>query len=146
MVAAAVAGIVVFRQQGTAAGRGRQPVHERRPGARRGPRGDRRDAGLPVRAARAAARCARSPARAAFLGLARAARSALTPALPAFALVLALTVAAFAGMVRDAVTNGDAAASWKAAGADVTISGLPGFPGFTMPPAAPPARSPPCPA
>jgi putative ABC transport system permease protein len=79
---------------------------------------------------------ARSPGATAFLGLARATRSALTPALPAFALVLALTVAAFAGMVRDAVTNGDAAASWKAAGADATISGLPGFPDFTVPPAA----------
>ena len=79
---------------------------------------------------------ARSAGATAFLGLARATRSALTPALPAFALVLALTVAAFAGMVRDAVTNGDVAASWKAAGADATISGLPGFPDFTVPPAA----------
>jgi putative ABC transport system permease protein len=79
---------------------------------------------------------ARSRGATAFLGLARATRSALTPALPAFALVLALTVAAFAGMVRDSVTNGDVAASWKAAGADVTISGLPGFPDFTVPPAA----------
>jgi putative ABC transport system permease protein len=78
----------------------------------------------------------RSPGAPAFLGLARAVRSALTPALPAFALVLALTVAAFAGMVRDAVINGDVAASWKAAGADVTISGLPGFSSFTVPPAA----------
>jgi putative ABC transport system permease protein len=56
-----------------------------------------------------------------FLGLAQAARAALTPALPAFALVLAITVAAFAGMVRDAVTRGQINASWQAAGADVTI-------------------------
>jgi putative ABC transport system permease protein len=59
-----------------------------------------------------------------FLGLARAARSALTPALPAFALVLAITVAAFAGMVRDAVTRGDVGASWQGAGADATVSDL----------------------
>jgi putative ABC transport system permease protein len=58
----------------------------------------------------------------AFLGLARAARTALTPALPAFALVLALTVAAFAGMVRDAVTSGEVAASWQTAGADATVN------------------------
>jgi putative ABC transport system permease protein len=59
-----------------------------------------------------------------FLGLARAARSALTPALPAFALVLAITVAAFAGMVRDAVTRGDINASWQGAGADAAVSDL----------------------
>jgi len=57
-----------------------------------------------------------------FLGLSRAARTALTPALPAFALVLALTVAAFAGMVRDAVTAGEVTASWQAAGADATVN------------------------
>jgi len=59
-----------------------------------------------------------------FVGLARAARSRLTPALPAFALVLAITVAAFAGMVRDAVTRGDVSASWQAAGADAAVSDL----------------------
>jgi putative ABC transport system permease protein len=57
----------------------------------------------------------------AFVGLARAARTALTPALPAFALVLALSVSAFGGMVRDAVTQGEVAASWQDAGADATI-------------------------
>jgi putative ABC transport system permease protein len=57
-----------------------------------------------------------------FLGLARAARTRLTPALPAFALVLALSVAAFAGLVRDAVINSEVAASWRAAGADVSIT------------------------
>ncbi len=64
---------------------------------------------------------ARRSGAAAFVGLARASRTALTPALPAFALVLALTVATFAGMLRDAVTRGDVAASWQAAGAEVTI-------------------------
>jgi hypothetical protein len=54
--------------------------------------------------------------------MAQAARAALTPSLPAYALVLAITVAAFAGMVRDAVTHGEVNASWQAAGADVTVS------------------------
>jgi putative ABC transport system permease protein len=72
-----------------------------------------------------------------FLGLARAARTALTPALPAFALVLALSVAAFAGMVRDAVTRGEVAASWQTAGADVTIAASGQFnPSATISPAA----------
>ena len=57
-----------------------------------------------------------------FLGMAQAARAALTPALPTYALVLAITVAAFAGMVRDAVTRGEINSSWQAAGADVTVS------------------------
>jgi putative ABC transport system permease protein len=69
-----------------------------------------------------------------FVGLARAARSRLTPALPAFALVLAITVAAFAGMVRDAVTRGDVSASWQATGADAAVSDL-GVAGV-IPPAA----------
>jgi putative ABC transport system permease protein len=64
---------------------------------------------------------ARRSGAASFVGLARASRTALTPALPAFALVLALTVATFAGMLRDAVTRGDVAASWQSAGADVTV-------------------------
>jgi putative ABC transport system permease protein len=120
--AAAVAGITVFRQQGTAPGAGvnlytsAAPVLVAVPAvivvlrlyplALRGL--------LRERAQRRGA--------VAFLGLARAARVALTPALPAFALVLALTVAAFAGTVRDAITGGEAAASWQATGADVTIS------------------------
>ena len=136
LVAAAIAGIVVFRKQGTVPGGGvnlytsAAPVLVAVPAviiaARIYPFVLR---GL----LRASTRSAGAPA---FLGLARAARNSLTPALPAFALVLALTVAAFAGMVRDAVTNGDVAASWKAAGADVTISGQSAFPGFAMPPSA----------
>jgi putative ABC transport system permease protein len=136
LVAAAVAGLVVFRQQGTAPGSGVNLYASAAPVL----------VAVPVvivvlriyplvlrGLVRAYARSSGAPA---FLGLARAARGTLTPALPAFALVLALTVAAFAGMVRDAVTNGDVAASWKAAGADVTISGQSAFPGFSIPPAA----------
>lgn len=63
----------------------------------------------------------------AFLALAGATRTALTPALPTFALVVALTVAAFGGMTRDAIGNGEIAASWRAVGADVTI--IPGAEG-----------------
>ncbi|MBO0825161.1 MAG: hypothetical protein J2P27_15120, partial [Actinobacteria bacterium] len=59
---------------------------------------------------------------AAFLGLARAARAAGSAALPAFALVLALALASFAGMVRSAVITGEVDASWQQAGADVVIS------------------------
>ena len=80
--------------------------------------------------------CARSSRAPAFLGLARASRTALTPALPALALVLALTVAAFAGMVRDAVVNGEVAASWQTAGADATVTPSYTAQSFTISPAA----------
>ena len=57
-----------------------------------------------------------------FVALAGAARSSLTRVLPAFALVLALSVAAFAGMVNQAIIQGEVAASWQSTGADVAIT------------------------
>jgi putative ABC transport system permease protein len=123
-VVAAVAEIVVFRQQGIQPGAGVNFYTSAAPAL----------VAIPVVIVvlrvyplvlrgllRGAARGRRATA---FLGLARAARGALTPALPAFALVLAITVAAFAGMVRDAVTRGEINASWQAAGADVAVSNV----------------------
>lgn len=57
-----------------------------------------------------------------FLGLARAAQATATVALPAVTLVLALTMAAFTIMLRDAVVRGEIAASWQETGADVAIT------------------------
>ena len=57
-----------------------------------------------------------------FLGLSRAAQAPITLALPAMTLVLALTVAAFTGMVKDAVVSGETAASWQTTGADVVVT------------------------
>jgi putative ABC transport system permease protein len=136
LVAASVAGIVVFRDQGVQAGSGvnfytsSAPILVAIPAVivvlRLYP--------LVLRGLlRASARSSRAPA---FLGLARASRTALTPALPAFALVLALTVAAFAGMVRDAVINGEVAASWHTAGADATVTSSYTAQSFTILPAA----------
>ena len=56
-----------------------------------------------------------------FVALSRAARSSLTGVLPAFALVLVLTLAAFAGMVGDGITRGETTASWDTTGADAAI-------------------------
>jgi putative ABC transport system permease protein len=56
-----------------------------------------------------------------FVALARASRPLLTGVLPVFAVALALGVAAFAGLVRDAVARGEVAASWQSTGADVVI-------------------------
>jgi putative ABC transport system permease protein len=58
----------------------------------------------------------------AFLGLARAARASMTAFLPAFAMVLALSLVSFTGMVRGAVVRGEVAASWQQAGAAAVIT------------------------
>jgi putative ABC transport system permease protein len=55
------------------------------------------------------------------VGLARGSAAAQAGVLPAFALVLAFAVAAFAGMARSAVAAANVAASWQTAGADATI-------------------------
>jgi putative ABC transport system permease protein len=60
-----------------------------------------------------------------FVALSRAARSPLTGALPAFALVLALSLATFAGMVSQGIASGEVTASWQATGADVLIESGP---------------------
>jgi putative ABC transport system permease protein len=57
-----------------------------------------------------------------FLALSRAAQAPVALALPAMTLVLALTVAAFTGMVQAAVSAGETAASWQATGADVVVA------------------------
>ena len=57
-----------------------------------------------------------------FLALTRAAQAPLLLALPALTLVLALTVAAFTGMVTGAVVSGETVVSWQATGADVVVA------------------------
>jgi putative ABC transport system permease protein len=68
-----------------------------------------------------------------FVALSQAARSSLTGVLPAFALVLALSLATFSGMVSGGVSRGEAAASWQATGADVLIAAAPGGGPVTTP-------------
>jgi putative ABC transport system permease protein len=63
-----------------------------------------------------------------FVALSRAARSPLTGALPAFALVLALSLATFAGMVSQGITRGEISAAWHTTGADVLITTTPDYP------------------
>ena len=56
-----------------------------------------------------------------FVAMSRATRSSLTRVLPAFALVLALILASFAGMISDGIARGETMASWDTTGADVAI-------------------------
>jgi len=137
LVAAAVGGHRRLPRPGRAGRLGREPLHQLRAGTGGHPGGDRGAPAVPAGAARTACAPARAPP-------ARPRSSAspgrqgprLTPALPAFALVLALTVAAFAGMVRDAVANGQVAASWQTAGADATVTPSYTAQSFTISPAA----------
>jgi putative ABC transport system permease protein len=119
---AAVAGVIVFRQHGSTAGAGVNLYTSAAPALIAIPAVIVVARIYPLTLRALLRGSARGTGAATFLGLARAARTALTPALPAFALVLALTVAAFAGMIRDAVTRGEVAASWQTAGADVSIA------------------------
>jgi putative ABC transport system permease protein len=63
-----------------------------------------------------------------FVALSRAARSPLTGALPAFALVLTLSLATFAGMVGQGIARGEITASWQTTGGDVLIAAGPDSP------------------
>jgi putative ABC transport system permease protein len=56
-----------------------------------------------------------------FIALSAAARSSLTGVLPAFALVLALSLATFAGMVSNGIARGETATAWHTTGADAAI-------------------------
>jgi putative ABC transport system permease protein len=118
---AAIAGILVLRQQGTRAGTGVNLYTSAAPALIAIPAVIVVLRVYPLVLRGLLRGSARRSGATAFLGLARAARTVLTPALPAFALVLVLSVTAFAGMVRDAVTRGETAASWQAVGADATI-------------------------
>ena len=80
---------------------------------------------LAVRALLAVA--ARASGATGFVALAQASRNAAGGVLPVFAVVLALSVAASAGMIRDAVSRGENAAAWAATGADVVITNRPGL-------------------
>ena len=56
-----------------------------------------------------------------YVGLAGALERRTATALPAFTLVLALTLAAFGGMVNGSIVGGQIAYSWQATGADAVI-------------------------
>jgi len=125
-IAASVAGLVVLREQGVPAGGGTDlyltvtPVLVAIPVVvvmlRLYPLAIRGLLALSARRAGATG----------FVALSRAARSSLSGALPAFALVLSLSLATFAGMVSQGIASGEIVASWHATGADVLVTPTPG--------------------
>lgn len=75
---------------------------------------------IPVRALLPLAATRRGPV--GFLGLTKAGRSGLATLLPALALVLTLTLAAFGWMLSASVTAGQVTSSWNQTGADAVIT------------------------
>jgi putative ABC transport system permease protein len=72
---------------------------------------------------RAALRIARRRAGAtSYVALAASARTSLATAGPVFALVLALTLTAFAGMIADGISSGQNTQSWQSTGADAVVT------------------------
>jgi putative ABC transport system permease protein len=75
---------------------------------------------VPVRALLPLASGRRGPV--GFLGLTRTGRSGLATMLPALALVLTMTLAAFGWMVTQSITAGQVASSWSRSGADAVVT------------------------
>jgi putative ABC transport system permease protein len=120
LIAAAAGGLVVARLQGMA-GAGQDVLISAAPVLAAIPAGIAalRCYPLVARWLLRAAGVARGAA--AYIGLARAARSSLIAILPVFALVLVLATISFGGLVRAAITRGEVAASWQQVGADAVI-------------------------
>jgi putative ABC transport system permease protein len=125
LLVVAIGGLVVLRAQGLSAGGANfyssaAPVLVAVPAAIIVLRG------YPAVARQLARVAGRSRGVVAFVGLTRATRASSAAAIPAFALVLALTVVTFAAMVNAAVSAGQVAASWRRVGADAIIAAPPG--------------------
>ena len=65
--------------------------------------------------------CRRRAGVAGYVGLAGAVERRTSTALPAFTLVLALTLAAFGGMINGSIVGGQITYSWQATGADAVV-------------------------
>jgi putative ABC transport system permease protein len=125
LVAAAIGGLVVLRNQGLSSGNSglytsAAPVLVAIPVAVVLLRC------YPLLARELARIAGRSRGVVAFVGLARATRTPPGTALPAFALVLVLSMVAFPDMISTSVTRSQVAASWQQVGADAIIQVPPG--------------------
>jgi len=121
LIAAAIGGLVVLREQGLSAGNialfpSAAPVLVAIPVAVIVLRC------YPPAAGGLARLAGRSRGVVAFVGLARATRTPPGAALPAFALVLVLAMVAFPAMISASVTRGQVAESWRRVGADAIIA------------------------
>jgi putative ABC transport system permease protein len=128
LVAGAVGGLIVARQQGIS---GPDPLTSAAPVLVAIPAGVLAVRLYPVLARGLLRAAGLRNGAVAYLGFARAARTSMITALPAFALVLVLAVISFGGMVRAAVNRGEVAASWQQVGADAVLNTEPAQPSWS---------------
>ncbi len=126
VITAAAAGLIVLRRQGIPAGGATDPFLTITPVLAAVPVVVIMLRLYPLAVRGLLALSARRAGATGFVALSRAAGTSLTGALPAFALVLSLSVATFAGMISQGITSGEITASWRATGADVLITAAPG--------------------
>ena len=131
LIAVAVGGLIILRQQGLPPSGGLDPLTSLAPVLAALPIALLIVGCYPIALARLARLARRSRGAVMVVGLARGRAAARSAVLPAFALIIAFAVAAFAAMERDAVARAEVAASWQATPADAVVTAPGGGPGLT---------------
>ncbi len=122
LTVATVGGLIVLRQQGLPVTGGVNPYAAAAPVLIAGPAALLAMRGYPLVLRGVFRLSSRRAGVTWFIALTRGARARTVAALPVFALVLVLVLVMFAGMIRAAVSRGETAASWRAAGADAVVA------------------------
>jgi len=122
LAATAVGGLIVLRQQGLPSRGGLDLFTGLAPVLAAVPIALVIAGCYPLALARLARLARRSRGIVTIVGLARGRAAARSTVLPAFALIVAFAVTAFAAMERDAVTRAEVAASWQATPADAVVT------------------------
>jgi putative ABC transport system permease protein len=131
LVAAAVGGLIFLRQQGLPPPGGLDLLTSLAPVLVAVPIALLIAGCYPLVLGRLARLAGRSHGAVMVVGLARCRAAARATVLPAFALIVAFALTAFAAMERDAVAGAEVAASWQATPADVVVTAPAAGPGLT---------------
>jgi putative ABC transport system permease protein len=131
LVAAAVGGLIVLRQQGLPPPGGLDLLTSLAPVLAAMPIALLIAGCYPLALGRLGRLAGRSRGAVIVVGLARGLAAARASVVPAFALILAFALTAFAAMERDAVSGAEVAASWQATPADAVVTAPATGPGLT---------------
>ena len=133
LIAAAVGGLIILRQQGLSPAGGLDAFTGLAPVLAAAPIALLIAGCYPMALARLARLARRSRGVVMVVGLARGRASARATVLPAFGLILAFTVTAFAAMEWGTVTRAEVAASWQITPADAVVTAPGAGPGLIPP-------------
>jgi putative ABC transport system permease protein len=131
LIALAVGGLIILRQQGLPPPGSVDPLTSLAPVLAAVPIALLIAGCYPLALARLARLARRSRGAVMVVGLAGGRAAARATVLPAFALIVAFAVTAFAAMERDAVARAEVAASWQATLADAVVTTPAAGPGLT---------------